>query len=141
MFIRVLILPVTLISFFSSAFANDVKYIFPIAETPQVPLDGNADDPAIWLNKKDSKLSLVFGTDKYRGIYTYNLKGNIIGFSESGRVNNIDLRSLYTDTSNYKTFIFGSNGTKNTLDLWVYANEEIHQGSLKNDFSLSLIHI
>ena len=137
MFIRLLILPVTLISFFSSAFANDVKYIFPIAETPQVPLDGNADDPAIWLDKEDSKLSLVFGTDKYRGIYTYNLKGNIIGFSESGRVNNIDLRSLYTDTSNYKTFIFGSNGTKNTLDLWVYANEEIHQGSLKNDFSLS----
>ena len=70
MFIRLLILPVTLISFFSSAFANDVKYIFPIAETPQVPLDGNADDPAIWLDKEDSKLSLVFGTDKYRGIYT-----------------------------------------------------------------------
>ena len=128
-----------LLTISNNMIANEANYVFPSIETPQVPLDGNADDPAIWLNKINPSSSLIFGTDKYRGIYTYNLEGQIIGFSKAGRVNNIDLRSIDDiDNSQFTTFIFGSNGTNNTLDLWVYPDSVIHQKSQINNFSLSV---
>ena len=46
--------------------------ILPNAETPQVPINGDA-DPAIWVNPFDHNNSIIFGTDKYNGIYAYNL--------------------------------------------------------------------
>ena len=87
-----------LFSFSCNSFAADGFSISATLETPQVAINGNADDPAIWLNQEDSSLSIVFGTDKYNGIYSYNLKGEIIGFSKSGRMNNVDLRSLKENT-------------------------------------------
>ena len=88
-----------LLSFSYNSFANEGFSISATLETPQVPINGNADDPAIWLNQEDPNLSIVFGTDKYNGIYSYNLKGEIIGFSKSGRMNNVDLRSLKENLS------------------------------------------
>ena len=72
-----------LFSFSYNSFAADGFSISATIETPQVAINGNADDPAIWLNQEDPSLSIVFGTDKYNGIYSYNLKGEIIGFSKS----------------------------------------------------------
>ena len=74
--------------------ASDSHLIHAVKETPQVKINGNADDPAIWINKTNIEDSIVFGTDKYNGIYSYDLNGNILGFSKSGSMNNIDLRSI-----------------------------------------------
>ena len=71
--------------------ASDAHLIYAVKETPQVKINGNADDPAIWINKTNIEHSIVFGTDKYNGIYSYDLNGNILGFSESGSMNNIEL--------------------------------------------------
>ena len=46
--------------------AFSVIYLY---ETEQVKIDGDADDPAIWVNNININNSLVFGTDKYNGIY------------------------------------------------------------------------
>ena len=104
--------------FFSSDLNASKQFVItPIFETPQVDDSGDADDPAIWLNEFDPSLSIVFGTDKYNGIYSYNLKGEIIGFSKAGSINNIDLRTV----GNY-TYIFGTEAGENNLYLWVYKN-------------------
>ena len=104
--------------------------ISAIFETPQVKFNGNADDPAIWLNKNDPNLSIIFGTDKYNGIYSYNLKGETIGFSNAGSINNIDLR-----THNDMTYIFGTDSANNNINVWVYKNSYLHQKSMEGDFS------
>ena len=69
---------------------DKIIHIVPaIDETPQVISKGDAaDDPAIWLNKLNPNRSLVFGTDKRSGIYTYNLKAEKIGYTEIGDINN-----------------------------------------------------
>ena len=105
--------------------------ISAIFETPQVKFNGNADDPAIWLNKNDPNLSIIFGTDKYNGIYSYNLKGETIGFSNAGSINNIDLR-----THNDMTYIFGTDSANNNINVWVYKNSYLHQKSMEGDFSI-----
>lgn len=51
-----------------------VYVIKPNAETPQVITKGDAaDDPAIWINNISTSNSLIFGTDKKSGVYTYDL--------------------------------------------------------------------
>ena len=82
---------------------DKVIHIVPaIDETPQVISKGDAaDDPAMWLNKLNPNRSLVFGTDKRSGIYTYNLMGEKIGYTEIGDINNIDVRTMnVTDDDN-----------------------------------------
>ena len=49
--------------------ASDAHLIYAVKETPQVKINGNADDPAIWINKTNIEDSIVFGTDKYNGIF------------------------------------------------------------------------
>ena len=122
---------------------DKIIHIVPaIDETPQVISKGDAaDDPAIWLNKLNPNRSLVFGTDKRSGIYTYNLKGEKISYTEIGDINNIDVRTMDVtdddgnDIGSY-SFIFASNRTSNTLDIWVYKDTNIDKA-----VKLSLIHI
>ena len=52
-----------------------------------------ADDPAIWRNPARPEASLIIGTDKKAGLYTYDLDGKIRDFYDAGRVNNVDLRA------------------------------------------------
>jgi 3-phytase len=51
-----------------------------------------ADDPAIWRNPANPAASLIIGTDKRAGIYSYGLDGRRRGFYAAGAVNNVDLR-------------------------------------------------
>ena len=111
--------------------ASDSHLIYAVKETPQVKINGNADDPAIWINKTNIEDSIVFGTDKYNGIYSYDLNGNILGFSKSGSMNNIDLRSI-----NNKTYIFATDSSTNTINLWVYGDAELDRSSKAGKFSL-----
>jgi 3-phytase len=53
-----------------------------------------ADDPAIWRNAADPLTSLIVATDKQAGLYVYGLEGQVKSFTNSGRVNNVDLMDL-----------------------------------------------
>ena len=57
-----------------------------------------ADDPAIWRNPVDSSKSIMLGTDKKAGLYSYSLDGKVIDFVPAGLLNNVDLVSLADGT-------------------------------------------
>ena len=50
-----------------------------------------ADDPAIWRNPHDPAKSLIVGTDKKAGLYTYDLAGRELSFLGAGELNNVDI--------------------------------------------------
>lgn len=65
----------------------------PYAQTEPVLNYGDAaDDPAIWINHKSPKASLVYATDKKHGLNIYNLGGKLLKTLPVGRVNNVDIR-------------------------------------------------
>ena len=114
---------------------SDVFEVFPLYETPAIDTKGDAaDDPAIWINKEFPALSIIFATDKRSGIYAYDLRGKKITFSSAGNINNVDLRTLkldYTTDNGVEkkdyTFLFGSNRSLNTIDLWIFFDEGINK--------------
>ena len=114
---------------------SDVLEVFPLYETPAIDTKGDAaDDPAIWINKEFPALSIIFATDKRSGIYAYDLRGKKITFSPAGNINNVDLRTLkldYTTDNGVEkkdyTFLFGSNRSLNTIDLWIFFDEGINK--------------
>ena len=53
-----------------------------------------ADDPAIWRNPADPVKSVLLGTDKKAGLYSYALDGTVIDFVPAGLLNNVDLVTL-----------------------------------------------
>lgn len=62
------------------------------AQTESGAIDGDADDPAIWVHPTDPSKSLVLGTDKKKGLYVFDLSGKEVALFEDGRLNNVDLR-------------------------------------------------
>jgi 3-phytase len=76
------------------------RYIITIpadAETQPVSDAGDAaDDPAIWLHPTVAEKSLVFGTNKQRGLLVYGLDGALVQQLDVGRVNNVDIRQGFT---------------------------------------------
>ncbi len=98
--------------------------------------DDAADDPAIWFNNKNPDQSLVFGTDKKQGIYTYSIKGKTLNFSELGSINNIDLRY-----HNDQLHIVVSNRTTNMLEYWIF-EKDIYSTftNYDNPFTKAKIH-
>ncbi len=65
----------------------------PTVITEQVPND--TDDPAIWVNPKDSSEVFVLGTDKHEktgGLYLYDMDGKIVNkVTPLDRPNNVDI--------------------------------------------------
>ena len=65
--------------------------------------DGDADDPAIWVNRHDRARSVVIGTVKNAGLQVFDLRGRVLqsvpappapsGDDEPGRFNNVDIVS------------------------------------------------
>lgn len=126
-------------SFFVSSDPEDkiVYVIKPSAETPQVVTKGDAaDDPVIWLNNLSTSNSLIFGTDKKSGVYTYDLDAKKIGYTKLGNINNIDLRSVNLDEIGNYTFIFASNRTTSTLDLWIYEDKAMDALAKSKNFNI-----
>lgn len=72
--------------------AAEVPTIMVQARAESAPVEGDADDPAIWVNPTDPAQSLVLGTDKTRGLLVFDLNGTEIAFFEDGRLNNVDIR-------------------------------------------------
>lgn len=76
----------------ASPAAAEVPTIMVQARAETAPVDGDADDPAIWVNPTDPARSLVLGTDKTRGLLVFDLTGKEVAFFEDGRLNNVDIR-------------------------------------------------
>jgi 3-phytase len=50
-----------------------------------------ADDPAFWVNPANPAASIIVGTDKKAGLYSYGLDGSTRHFINAGLLNNVDL--------------------------------------------------
>lgn len=68
----------------------DVSTVAPIVETGSVSQD--ADDPAIWVHPTDPAQSLIIGTDKSAGLFSWDLAGTQVQFVNGGQPNNVDVR-------------------------------------------------
>ncbi|NYH54226.1 3-phytase [Nocardiopsis arvandica] len=90
--------------FAAPALADDVPVVDYRVETPPVFNDENdadADDPAIWLNPRNDKHSLVISTAKEDGLYVHDLDGRELQHipapdapgedDRPGRLNNVDI--------------------------------------------------
>ncbi len=65
----------------------------PRVQTEPVARAGDAaDDPAIWLNRREPGAARVLGTNKKQGLLVYDLAGRQLQLLESGRLNNVDVR-------------------------------------------------
>lgn len=87
------------------------------AVTETAPIKGDADDPAIWVHPNDPEQSLVLGTDKTKGLYVFNLKGEDIALFEDGALNNVDIRPF---TLNGEAVWIASAAERNAEDLVFY---------------------
>lgn len=80
----------TVLGMVGSAFSQSVV-VEPVVSTSRT--EGNADDPAIWINPTDPSRSVIIGTDKAAGIYVWDMNGNELQHIPQGtRTNNVDTR-------------------------------------------------
>lgn len=84
-----------------------------VETTPVISSDDAADDVCIWVPNDLSSPIFVIGTDKRRGLETYNEFGERIFDAPFGRINNVDLWN-----SEIGPIVVGSNRTTNTLDFY-----------------------
>ena len=131
---------IVLAFFLTTSSLADYVEVEAIYETPPVVTKGDAaDDPPIWLNKSNPSNSIVFGTDKKSGIYSYNLQGQELSYTNLGNINNIDTRTINVgDDENISdvTFLFASNRTLGSVDLWVFEDNEIRQKLENNSWKV-----
>ncbi|MGO2074162.1 MAG: phytase [Pseudoalteromonas sp.] len=96
-----------------------MSHIKASAQTTPVEAFGDAaDDPAIWVNEKDAKNSLILGTDKRRGLMVYDLDGNKVQSLDIGRLNNVDVRQHPEINNETNTWITASNRTLNSISVF-----------------------
>ena len=107
-----------------NVYASKEFSVSALFETPQVKINGDADDPAIWFNETNPGLSIIFGTDKYNGIYSYNLKGetyagmdqyNPLYVVERAQV---DFNATYNVSDNTQVFVEAINITDSEVELY-----------------------
>ena len=130
-----------ILAFFLSVSINsEIVEVEAIYETPPVVTKGDAaDDPAIWVNKSNPSNSIIFGTDKKSGIYSYNLQGQELSYTNLGNINNIDTRTINIgDDENVSdfTFLFASNRTLGSVDLWVFDDNETREKLENNSWEV-----
>jgi myo-inositol-hexaphosphate 3-phosphohydrolase len=96
----------------------ELPAVAPLMETAPVRGFGDAaDDPAIWVNPKDPKKSLVFGTDKTvsGGMFVFELDGTVRQFLQLGELNNVDLRPGFELDGRTVTLVLATNRTDDSL--------------------------
>ncbi|WP_052444676.1 phytase [Flammeovirga sp. OC4] len=106
--------------------AYDMQSKIPHAVTADVetvpvnsPVDADAaDDPAIWYNAERPEQSIIIGTDKKAGLYTYNLKGEQLDYVAVGKVNNVDVRRQSIVNGDTLTLVAASNRTHHNVSIF-----------------------
>lgn len=82
-----------------------------------------ADDPAIWLDPKDSSRSKLIATNKAGGILVYDLNGKQLQSYKVGKMNNIDLRYDFPLGGQKVDIVAATNRTTNTVDVFAFSGE------------------
>lgn len=96
--------------------ADGVPQVQAVLETEPVLSAGDAaDDVAIWIHPDNSLRSVIVGTDKDRGLVTYDLSGEALQHITMGEINNVDLRDGFPLGGERITLIAGSNRTDETV--------------------------
>lgn len=89
----------------------------PVQATP-VGADA-ADDPAIWYHTTDPSRSRIFGTNKKKGIHSYDLQGKELQYLPYAPINNIDIRQGVVLDDERVDILAGSNRGTNSIDLFL----------------------
>jgi 3-phytase len=96
-----------------------VQEVIAAVETEPVSTGGDsADDPTLWVNPKDSQLSLVIGTNKKRGLSVYDLSGKVIQFLADGEMNNVDHRDDFPLAGGRVPLVAASNRSNNSIAIY-----------------------
>ncbi len=94
-------------------------WVTPDNETEAVEVSGDAaDDPALWVDQNDPERSLVLGTQKKSGLYSYHLDGRVKQFLPAGRLNNVDIRQQVLIKGQYMDVVAASNRSNNSISLF-----------------------
>jgi 3-phytase len=129
----------------AAAAAAESRKSMPIVE-PRVetePADSYgdaADDPAIWIDKRDPSRSVVIATDKKLGLNVYDLKGKRLQVVPDGRMNNVDLREGFMLAGKATTIVAATNRTTRSISLYRFDTarrrlESIAAGTLEAGMS------
>ncbi|MCK9503085.1 MAG: phytase [Porticoccaceae bacterium] len=113
--------------------AATVPRIYATGETAAVARFGDAaDDPAIWLNPRKPRQSLIIGTDKREGLKIYGLDGELRQSLNIGRLNNVDLIANSQINGKRQPLIAASNRNLNSISLFTIArgNRVKHLGDI-----------
>jgi 3-phytase len=78
-----------------------------------------ADDPAIWIDRRDPLRSVVIGTDKKLGLNVYDLAGKRLQTVPDGRMNNVDLRDGFLLAGKPVTVVAATNRTTRAISLYL----------------------
>jgi 3-phytase len=94
------------------------RTVQPKVETePADSYGDSADDPAIWVDRRDPSRSVVIGTDKKLGLNVYDLKGKRLQVVPDGRMNNVDLREGFMLAGKPTTIVAATNRTTRSISL------------------------
>jgi 3-phytase len=103
----------------AAAAGKPVHTVEPRVETEPADSYGDAaDDPAIWVDKRDPARSVVIGTDKKLGLNVYDLKGKRLQVVPDGRMNNVDLREGFMLGGQATTIVAATNRTTRSISLY-----------------------
>lgn len=103
----------------AAASSKSARTVQPRVETEPVDSYGDAaDDPAIWVDKRDPSRSVVIGTDKKLGLNVYDLKGKRLQVVPDGRMNNVDLRDGFMLGGAATTLVAATNRTTRSISLY-----------------------
>ena len=113
----------------------------PRVETEPADSYGDAaDDPAIWVDRRDASRSVVIGTDKKLGLNVYDLQGKRLQVVPDGRMNNVDLREGFMLGGKATTIVAATNRTTRSISLYRFDPatrrlESIAAGTLESGMS------
>ena len=100
-----------------------VAVVAAVETAPVASFDDAADDPAIWVNPDQSENSIILGTDKQAGLYSYDLAGDIVDFLPAGALNNVDVRQGVSLGDWTGDLAFASNRTDDTLTMFAIGED------------------
>jgi 3-phytase len=101
------------------ALQKAARTVAPKVETEPADSYGDAaDDPAIWVDKRDPSRSVVIGTDKKLGLNVYDLAGKRLQVVPDGRMNNVDLREGFMLAGKPTTIVAATNRTTRSISLY-----------------------
>ncbi len=117
-----LVLPIALITatIFSGCTNNNFLDVKAKAQTESVSREGDvADDPAIWIDHKNTGKSLVLGTNKKGGgLEIYDLNGKVLQIFKDGDFNNVDVRYDFHYDGKVIDIAVASNRTDDTMAVY-----------------------